>query len=136
MIVEITGRYTGNLSTLMVHGPSGKSLRTAVPVDNQGDGSSFLPTDLAAAAFASCMVTIMGIAARDHDIDLDGLTFRVEKHMAAEPRRIARLPVRIEMPAGLTSDQLELLENAARSCPMCSSLSEAMERPVEFAYPD
>ena len=135
MIVEITGRYTGNLGTLMVHGPSGKTLRTAAPVDNEGDGSSFSPTDLAAAALASCMVTIMGIAARDADIDLEGLEFSVEKHMATEPRRIGRLPIKIRMPAGLTPDQRMMLEAAAASCPMCSSLSAAVERPVEFFYP-
>ena len=136
MIVEITGRYTGNLGTLMVHGPSGASLRTAAPLDNQGDGSSFSPTDLGAAALASCMVTIMAIAARDADIELEGLEFRVEKHMAAEPRRIASLPITIEMPAGLTPDQRSLLETAAGSCPMCASLSRAVERRVEFVYPD
>jgi len=136
MIVEITGRYTGKLGTLMIHGPSGKALRTAAPVDNQGDGSSFSPTDLAAAALASCMVTIMGIAARDSDIDLEGLEFAVEKHMASEPRRIGRLPIKIQMPAGLGPDQRRMLEAAAASCPMCSSLSDAVDRSVEFSYPD
>lgn len=136
MIVELTGRYTGKLGTLMVHGPSGKALRTAAPVDNQGDGSSFSPTDLAAAALVSCMVTIMGIAARDADIDLEGLTFSVEKHMASEPRRIGRLPIKIRLPAGLTGEQRQLLEGAAADCPMCSSLSAAIERQVDFEYPD
>lgn len=136
MIVEITGRYTGKLGTLMVHGPSGRALRTAAPVDNQGDGSSFSPTDLAAAALASCMVTIMGIAARDANIDLDGLEFSVEKHMASEPRRIARLPIKIRMPSGLDPNARRMLEEAAATCPMCSSLSQAVERQVEFVYPD
>ncbi|MDH3404504.1 MAG: OsmC family protein [Acidobacteriota bacterium] len=136
MIVEITGRYTGGLGTLMIHGPSGATIRTAAPLDNHGDGSTFSPTDLAAAAFASCMVTIMGIAARDADIDLEGLTFSVEKHMAASPRRIARLPVTINMPPGLAAEERDLLETAARGCPMCSSLAAELERPVRFAYPD
>ena len=136
MIVEITGRYTGNLGTLIVHGPSGKALRTAAPVDNQGDGSSFSPTDLAAAALASCMVTIMGIAARDAEIELEGLEFTVEKHMASEPRRIGRLPIKIQMPTGLSPEEREMLERAAASCPMCSSLSQAIERSVEYVYPD
>ena len=136
MIVESTGRYIGGLGTRMTHGPSGASIRTAAPLDNHGDGSAFSPTDLAAAAFASCMVTIMGIEAREADIDLAGLTFSVEKHMAADPRRIARLPVTINMPQGLSTEQREHLESAAHSCPMCSSLASAMERPVRFVYPD
>ena len=136
MIVEITGRYTGNLGTTLTHGPSGVGLRTAAPLDNRGDGSSFSPTDLAAAALASCMVTVMAIAARDADIDLEGLTFSVEKHMAADPRRIARLPVTINMPAGLSAKDRERLEDAAHGCPMCSSLAAEMERPVRFLYPD
>jgi uncharacterized OsmC-like protein len=136
MIVEITGRYTGNLGTTMTHGPSGVGLRTAAPRDNRGDGSSFSPTDLAAAALASCMVTVMAIAARDADIDLEGLTFRVEKHMAAEPRRISRLPIEIRMPAGLPPEQRATLEQAAARCPMCASLGQAIERPVAYVYPD
>ncbi len=105
MIVEITGRYIGGLGTRMIHGPSGTSIRTAAPLDNHGDGSTFSPTDLAAAAFASCMVTIMAIEAREADIDLEGLTFSVQKHMAADPRRIASLPVLIHMPAGLSAER-------------------------------
>lgn len=136
MIVEITGRYTGGLGTMMIHGPSGASIRTAAPLDNHGDGSTFSPTDLAAAALASCMVTIMGIEARDTGIDLDGLTFSVEKHMAADPRRIARLPITINMPAGLGREERRLLEKAAGGCPMCSSLAAEMERPLRFLYPD
>jgi len=136
MIVEITGRYTGNLGTLMVHGPSGATLRTAAPVDNQGDGSTFSPTDLASAALASCMVTLMAIEARNLDIDLAGLTFRLEKHMASEPRRIERVPIRMEMPAGLDREQRRRLEDAARGCPVCHSLDSGVEKTVDFVYPD
>jgi len=136
MIVEITGRYTGNLGTMMVHGPSGATLRTAAPLDNQGDGGTFSPTDLAAAALASCMVTIMSIAARDAGIDLEGLTFCVEKHMASNPRRIGRAPITIGMPTGLAEPDRQLLEEAARGCPVCRSLGSDVERPVRFEYPD
>src|SRR5690349_3800793 len=100
MSVEITGRYTGKLGTELTHGPSGALLRTAAPLDNQGDGSSFSPTDLVAAALASCIVTTMAIVAEREGISFRDATFRVEKHMIAQPRRIGALPVVVHMPAG------------------------------------
>lgn len=136
MSVEITGRYTGNLNVELVHGPSGTRITTAAPVDNQGDGSSFSPTDLVAAALGACMVTIMGIMAQRDGLDLAGLHFRVEKHMTPPPRRIAALPVVIHMPAGLDDRQRKKLERGALTCPVHRSLLEGVEKPVEFVYPD
>ncbi len=136
MAVEITGHYTGNLNVALRHGPSGTQLTTAAPVDNQGDGSSFSPTDLVAAGLGACMITLMGIFAQRHDIDLDGLHFRVEKHMSAEPRRIGSLPITFEMPAGLDAKQRKMLERAALTCPVHKSLHPDIDKPATFAYPD
>jgi len=132
--VEITGRYTGKLKTEMTHGPSGVVLCTAAPVDNQGDGSSFSPTDLVAAALASCMVTTLAIVAERDGVDLSGVNFRVEKHMAGEPRRIARLPVEIHLPASLPPAEREKLERAAHTCPVHRSLQVDIEKDVRFVY--
>jgi putative redox protein len=134
MAVEITGRYTGKLKTELTHGPSEVVLRTAAPVDNQGDGSSFSPTDLVATALASCMVTTMAIVAERNGIDLSGVTFRVEKHMAGEPRRIARLPVEIHLPASLPPADRQKLEHAAHTCPVHRSLQADVEKDVRFVY--
>jgi putative redox protein len=134
MAVEITGRYTGNLKTEFTHGPSGAVLATAAPVDNQGDGSSFSPTDLVAAALASCMVTTMAIVAQRDGVDLSGVTFRVEKHMAGEPRRIAKLPVVIHLPADLAPTERLKLERAAHTCPVHRSLLPEVEKDVQFVY--
>jgi putative redox protein len=134
MAVEITGKYIGNLRTELTHGPSATVIRTAAPVDNQGDGSSFSPTDLAATSLGACMLTLIAIAGEREGIDLTGLSFRLEKHMAANPRRIGAIPVTVNMPAGLTPDQRKKLENAALTCPVHKSLSDAVERPVEFVY--
>lgn len=136
MPVEITGRYVGNLKTELRHGPSGATLRTAAPVDNQGDGSSFSPTDLAAAALASCMVTTMAIVAERDGIDLSEVSFRVEKHMHPEPRRLGSLPVEIRMPRGLSPAERRKLESAAIHCPIHRSLISEVERAVSFVYPD
>jgi putative redox protein len=134
MAVEITGRYSGHLKTELTHGPSGVVLRTAAPADNRGDGSSFSPTDLVAAALASCMVTTMAIVAERDGLDLSGVTFRVEKHMSGDPRRIARLPVVIHLPAHLPPEARLKLERAAHTCPVHRSLLPEVEKDVQFVY--
>lgn len=136
MAVEITGSYSGGLNVELTHGPSGRTLRTAAPVDNQGDGSSFSPTDLVAGALGACMLSIMGIVGQRHGIDLRGLAFRVEKHMQATPRRIASLPIHILMPCGLSADQRKKLERAALTCPVHRSLLPEIRIETVFEYPD
>lgn len=136
MAVEITGEYSGELKMRLNHGPSGVELRTAAPADNQGDGSSFSPTDLVAAALGSCMITTMAIVARRHGVPFESASFRVEKHMRSDPRRVDRLPIVIRMPAGLTAEQRALLEHTARTCPVDRSLLPDIERAVTFEYPD
>jgi len=135
MAVEITGRTSGDLKMTLTHGPSATSLDTAAPVDNMGDGSSFSPTDLLAAALGSCMVTTMAIVAKREGIAFGAAGFRVEKHMANDPRRVARLPVTIRMPAGLTEEQRRRFEHIARTCPVDRSLHPGIEREVVFEYP-
>ncbi|HXO19619.1 MAG TPA: OsmC family protein [Thermoanaerobaculia bacterium] len=134
MAVEITGRYTGNLKMELRHGPSGTTLKTAAPVDNKGDGSSFSPTDLVAAALGSCMVTTMAIVAEREGIDFSTASFRIEKHMANDPRRVGALPITIRMPPGLTPDQRTKLERAAHTCPVGRSLRPELEGDVKFVY--
>jgi putative redox protein len=136
MSVEITGQYTGNLKMQLTHGPSGTVIPIAAPVDNQGDGSSFSPTDLAAAALGSCMCMLIAIVGQRDGINLSGLSFRLEKHMASNPRRLGSIPVTIQMPAGLNPEQRKKLENAALTCPVHKSLDPAVETPVDFAYPE
>jgi uncharacterized OsmC-like protein len=136
MAVEITGKYVGKLTVEMTHGPSGAVLRTVPPVDNQGDGSSFSPTDLVATALAACMLTLISIVGERDGIDLTGLSVHVEKHMSSSPRRIGGLPSRIRMPAGLDPAQRKKLENAALTCPVHMSLHPDIEREVVFEYPD
>jgi putative redox protein len=134
MVVRIAGTYAENLKMELTHEPSGTVIRTAAPVDNRGDGSSFSPTDLLAAALGSCMVTTMAIVAQRESIPFCGACFRLEKHMSASPRRVAAVPVRIEMPAELTEEQRRRLEHIARSCPVAQSLSSDVTQEVEFVY--
>ncbi len=134
MAVEIKGRYLGKLNVELEHGPSGAKVTTAAPVDNNGDGSSFSPTDMVAAALGACMVTIMGIVADREGIDLGPVTWRVEKHMESAPRRIGRLPIRLEMPAALDPEQRKQLERAALACPVAKSLADSVAIEAEFVY--
>jgi uncharacterized OsmC-like protein len=136
MAVEMTGTYLGGLKMTLHHGPSGTEIRTAAPVDNNGDGSSFSPTDLCAVSLGACMVTVMGIVAQRDGIAFDGVSFSLEKHMRADPRRIDAIPVTIRMPAGLTPEQRSKLEHTARTCPVHRSLLPEITREVTFAYPD
>ena len=132
MAVDITGRYAGNLKVDLRHGPSGTEIRTAAPVDNNGDGSSFSPTDLLAASLGACMVTVMGIYAQKHGIPFEGAEFRLEKHMRAEPRRVERIPVTVRMPAALDEKQRRALEHVALTCPVHRSLLPEIERDIRF----
>lgn len=133
-MVQIDVRYEGELHCVAVHGPSGRELATDAPVDNHGRGESFSPTDLVATALGTCMLTVMGIAAREHGWDIAGAAASVVKGMASDPRRVARLEVAVRMPAGLDARAREVLERTARTCPVFQSLSAAMDVPVRFVW--
>ncbi len=116
-------RYEGALRCLAVHGPSGSTLHTDAPADNQGRGEAFSPTDLVATALASCILTIMGITAERHGIAMEGCEARVEKSMSTSGvRRIADLSVWITLPPDLEESQRELLRRAGEGCPVKRSL--------------
>jgi putative redox protein len=135
-VVRVDIAYRGELRCEARHAPSGAVVITDAPADNHGKGESFSPTDLVATALGSCMLTIMGIVAARHSIDLRGTTVTVEKHMVADPvRRIGRLPVRIEVKTPVTAEQKKLLETAALTCPVHKSLHPDIDKPVEFVFP-
>src|SRR3954468_20033471 len=134
-MVEIEVNYTGDLHCEATHGPSGSTLSTDAPTDNRGKGESFSPTDLVATALATCMSTTMGMAAKDHGLDLRGLTVRVQKQMSKDaPRRIVGLPSEVHIPLPPSTPQRALLENAALNCPVHKSLPPDIERPTKFFW--
>ena len=136
-MVKISMVYQGDLRCKLTHGPSGDEILTDAPVDNQGKGEAFSPTDLAAAALGSCMLTVMGIAARKNNIKLEGAAAEVEKEMVTTPvRKIGKIQVKIKMPAGINPAQRLLLEEAAHNCPVHKSLHPDVVVPLEFFYPD
>lgn len=127
--------YRGGLRTEATHLQSGTTILTDAPTDNHGRGESFSPTDLLATALGSCMLTIMGIAAQTHGIDIDGTEIHTTKVMAVDPRRVGELVVEFIMPKNeYTQKQRTILEAAARSCPVAQSLSERLTQTITFKY--
>jgi uncharacterized OsmC-like protein len=134
-MVTLTSTYEGGLRCRAEHGPSGTTLLTDAPTDNHGKGESFSPTDLVAAALGACMMTIMGIVAERHGIDLAGMKVETVKEMTNQPpRRIASLRTRLTVPLPPDHPQRAALELAAHSCPVHASLHPEVDAPVEFIW--
>jgi putative redox protein len=138
-LVDIYIRYDGQLRCSARHGPSSTQLSTDAPVDNQGKGESFSPTDLCATALGTCMITTMGILAKKKGWNLDGIELHVQKEMTKQPpRRIERLPVRFSVPTAvahaLDPEQKRELERAAQTCPVALSLHPSVQVTVSFDW--
>ena len=137
MAVEITCEYLGNLHCTATHGPSGQTFTTDAPVDNGGKGEMFSPTDLVATAMATCIMTIMGLVARDNGWDLAGTRARVTKEMVADPkRRVGALTLTVTLPPGIALSDADrtCLEDAAKACPVRQSLRPEVQVDVDFEY--
>lgn len=134
-MVAIATHYEGSLRCRATHDPSGVVVQTDAPKDNHGMGSSFSPSDLIATALATCILTTMGIAARQLGVDMQGAEADVEKQMTAVPsRRVAGLPVRVRMPAGIDAAHRPALEKAAHTCPVKESLHPSIAIPIAFEW--
>lgn len=128
--------YKGSLRTAAKHLQSNTIIETDAPTDNQGKGDRFSPSDLLATSLGSCMLTIMGIKARDMDISLDGTEVSIQKNMKSEPRRVGGIDVRFNFPASLKLDDKEktILERAALTCPVAKSIHPDIELNVDFGW--
>lgn len=127
--------YQGNLHCECTHLQSGSSLATDAPTDNQGQGAAFSPTDLVAVALASCILTTIGIRCRGTSINIEGTRAEVTKVMANDPRRIARIQIKMLMPAFVFTDKDKLLlEKIAHSCPVSLSLHPELDQEISFVW--
>lgn len=134
MSVGITGKYLGTKKVQLVHEPSGEVLVTEAPKDNGGEGKSFSPTDLVAAAYGSCVMTTIAIVAERSGISVEGMHMRVEKHMQSEPRRIGNIPLEVHMPRALSEQDRQKLERAGLACPVHKSLHPDVKAEITFLY--
>ncbi|MGI4751122.1 MAG: OsmC family protein [Janthinobacterium lividum] len=126
--------YQGTLRTQATHIQSGTAILTDAPVDNQGKGEAFSPTDLLAASLGSCMLTIMGITAREHHITIENTTCAITKIMAANPRRVGEIGVELNFPEKYSDKQQKILERAALTCPVYLSLHPDIKKSVNFNW--
>lgn len=135
-MTTVTVRYLGDLHCEATHEFSGAKFTTDAPVDNQGKGEAFSPTDLVGTALGTCILTIMGIMAKRNGWDLSGTTAVVTKEMVTAPiRRIGRLAVKIHIPHDLPADARQKLEAGAHTCPVHKSLHPDIDAPIEITYP-
>ncbi|WP_313807271.1 OsmC family protein [Flavobacterium sp.] len=126
--------YLGDLRTSSVHLQSGNTIITDAPTDNQGKGEAFSPTDSVANALATCMLTIMGIKARDLEVDFSGSTAEVTKIMGTEPRRIVEIQVNFDMTISADEKTKTILERAALTCPVFYSLHPDIKKEITFNW--
>ena len=126
--------YKNNFRTEAEHIASGEKIITDAPIDNNGKGEAFSPTDLVAAALGSCMITIMAIAAEKHGIDVSRTNASVLKEMRSDPRRINEIIIDINMDKNIEIKDRKRLEKAALACPVHKSLHPDIKKKIQFFY--
>lgn len=134
-MATVIAKYLGDLRVECVHPASGARIITDAPVDNQGKGEAFSPTDLCATALAACAMTIIGIYGQSHNVNVTGTEVEVQKTMSANPRRIAKVEVTFHMPDRPYSDKEKTsIERCAHSCPVHLSLHPETEQVFTFKW--
>lgn len=134
MIVKCKVTYEGELRNTLEHENTGTQVCTDAPVDNHGKGRSFSPTDLMCTATGACMMTIMGIYAQEHGLDLKGAWIEVSKEMSANPRRIARISVELHIPLSADSPHCAALIECAEGSPAMHSLHPDIDVPLTWHW--
>lgn len=134
-MTKINVSYLGGLRTKSTHVQSGNEILTDAPIDNNGKGEAFSPTDLLASAYVNCMLTIIGIYCNQRDIPFEKCTAEVEKHMNDNPRRIGQLDIKVYFNENNWDDkQKKKIESAALNCPVAKSVSSDIQVNINFIY--
>lgn len=126
--------YQGELHCTARHLRSSKEIETDAPLDNNGRGEAFSPTDLLATSLGLCMITIMGIKARDMGLDISGTKISVDKTMANDPRRVSAIRLVVSIPHNHSEKDRTILERAGLACPVAKSLKEDVQQNVKFEW--
>jgi putative redox protein len=132
MTASIT--YQGNLRCEAVHLQSSSSIETDAPTDNRGKGERFSPTDLLCVSLATCMLTTMGIKAADMNVALTHSKADVTKHMANDPRRVAKIEVTISLPENINEKERLILERTGNNCPVTKSVHPDIELVLKYNW--
>ncbi|MCL3780041.1 OsmC family peroxiredoxin [Prolixibacteraceae bacterium JC049] len=135
MMTTIVSKYLGDLRTECEHVQSGNKVLTDAPCDNQGKGEYFSPTDLLATSLGSCILTIMGIKARDNNIDIKGTELHITKIMASDPRRVDEVKMEFNFPdKEYTADEKALIESVAGTSPVPLSVHTNLKQSIVFNW--
>ena len=134
MAITAKVTYNGHLTCTTMHVKSGSSMTTDAPIDNNGLGRTFSPTDLTAVSLATCIITVMGIAANQRSIVYDNISAEVTKIMTSNPRRIQRLEVALTIGHEWTDKERKVLEKVGIECPVALSLHPDIEQVITFRY--
>lgn len=126
--------YSSELRTESTHLQSGETYITDAPIDNEGKGEAFSPTDIIATGLANCMLTIMGIVAKRKSLDIEGTKAEVTKIMSARPRRISEIKIDFFFPKSYDKNSKQLLQTAAINCPVAKSLANDLTQTINFHY--
>ena len=126
--------YSSELRTESTHLQSGETYITDAPIDNEGKGEAFSPTDIIATGLANCMLTIMGIVAKRKFLDIEGTKAEVTKIMGTEPRRISEIKIDFFFPKSYDKNSTQLLQTAAINCPVAKSLANDLTQTINFHY--
>ena len=128
-------KYLGDLRTEITHVRSGSIIITDAPVDNKGKGENFSPTDMVASALGSCIFTIIGIAAREHNFSIEGTTCRITKIMTDNPRKIGEIRIEFDLTGhSFTDKQKKILDYCVKTCPVALSLNESVFQNVTLIF--
>jgi uncharacterized OsmC-like protein len=128
--------YTGNLRCKAQHIQSGTIIESDAPTDNKGKGEKFSPTDLLCVSLATCMLTTMGIKARDLQVDITNATADVIKHMFSDPRRVGKIEVIVNLPATGNDEERKTLEKTGDNCPVMKSIHPNIEVMINYNWAD
>tara|TARA_B110000196_G_C21122974_1_gene654269 strand:- start:683 stop:1093 length:411 start_codon:yes stop_codon:yes gene_type:complete len=126
--------YDGDLRTRATHIQSGNTITTDAPIDNNGKGEAFSPTDLFASSLGACMLTIMGITAETHGLNIEGSTIHIDKAMGTNPRRIVSLNITIDIYGELNEKDKKILIKAAEHCPVSKSIHPDIDENFSFNF--
>jgi len=126
--------YLGDLRTSSIHLQSGSEIISDAPIDNNGKGEAFSPTDTVANALGSCMFTVMGIKAKDLNVDLSNSTAEITKIMAADPRRISEIHIEFNFSIAPDAKNKTILERTAMTCPVYYSLHPDIKKVITFNW--
>lgn len=130
-----TVKYLGDLRMECTHLQSGSKILVDAPKDNHGRGEAFSPTDLFCTALACCAMNIIGVYAKENDLNIDGMRAEVSKVMAQNPRRVGAVEVLVRMPDRAYSEwDKGNMESGIEKCPVALSLSPEIKLDMRIVW--